>query len=150
MGNGFVKWRRVREGVLGECGDDEPLFINFRGIYVGVDIGQGCVILWPEEGKRRNQRPGAHPRNELKLRTIAVSCPAGQQSSAEGPIIATPRERQKIRGRQDTPAADAESPRFPNESAFLFGRDRPRLIDEKACVGKTENGHFVLVARRNR
>ena len=109
---------------------DESLFKDFRGVDVGVDVGQGRVILRPEEDQGREERAGAHARHELKLRTIAMSRPTDQQSSAEGSIIATTRERQHIGSRQGAPGANAGSLRFANEGAFLLGNVSFRPIGE--------------------
>jgi len=59
-----------------------------------------------------------------------MSRPTDQQSSAEGSIIATARERQHIGSWQGAPAADADSLRFANEGAFLLGNESFRPIGE--------------------
>src|ERR1700730_8564148 len=99
VGNGFVKRHRTRESVLGERGKDEPLLIDLRRVYVGIDVGERRVILRAEKGKRRDECAGAHTRNELELWAIAVRGPTDQKSSAECAVVAATRERQNMRSR---------------------------------------------------
>ena len=79
VGNGFVERRRIREGVAGERGGgDEPFLIDFCGIYIGVNVGQGRIVFGSKEGEGRDECSGAHACYDFELWAIAVSGPTYQ------------------------------------------------------------------------